>query len=499
MMERLYQPDFNCIFGPNYANAFAYEQVDSLVWPILNDINPSRSLERLLEYKNLEGYPYFYHRKLDLEDLKTELHCSGIEKAIVQAMNLGRSYGIDNSDVVQVVKLDSSLFSGVLSFNLKENDILSKVKEIQQEIPIVGIVIYPSYTKLDLNDLDNNQFSLLLEYCKNNQLLLKIDIGNGYFPDNSHEFTSKQKIQNFISNHQDLPIVLSGLDITGDFSSYYQLMKYYNNLWVEIEPRSFGGLTPRDCFLKLFALNGFIQNSWHRITCGSATPTLESSQMMRGFLEATEELPFAQKNLLKTWAFRNIVRLNSDVFSPKQDKLIFTPLVSFDLKTSYENDSESNLIYDVHLRSYAITQLIFISNIIKELFNESKLKFPSIKDGELFIRSYHTTTSLIINEHEYGNYLDLHYKFAEISSNDSSKYLHTVRALENRADFNHYDHELASTYGSRNLTIPIVNGNLEIGSRENFYVLATFGPRSFHLLVKIKFLKGSRVLKKTPS
>ncbi|MFX1338701.1 MAG: hypothetical protein ACFFDK_08835 [Promethearchaeota archaeon] len=64
-----------------------------------------------------------------------------------------------------------------------------------------------------------------------------------------------------------------------------------------------------------------------------------------------------------------------------------------------------------------------------------------------------------------------------------------MSALENRADFNHYDHELASTYGSKQLIISILNRNLEIGSRENFYILVTFGPRTFQLFIKIRLIK----------
>ncbi|MFX0048763.1 MAG: hypothetical protein ACFE8G_11425 [Candidatus Hermodarchaeota archaeon] len=43
-----------------------------------------------------------------------------------------------------------------------------------------------------------------------------------------------------------------------------------------------------------------------------------------------------------------------------------------------------------------------------------------------------------MNEREFGNYLDLHYIFAEISSKKSSQFLHTVKPLKNRAEFNHY-------------------------------------------------------------
>ena len=494
-MERLYQPDFGCIFGPNYADAFSYDQVDSLVWPILNDIKPSQSLEALLQFENTEGRPYFYHRKIDLSDLKIELNCSGIDHAFIQAMDLDRSYGISNTDVINFVKLDQKLFSAIISYNLNQVNIIQDIIKIQKEIPVVGIVLYPSFTKIDLNNSNNQELSSLINFCKDNNLFLKIDVGNTYLPDNESKFTSIEEIKKFASDHQDLPIILSGLDVSGDFSLYYQLLKYFNNFWLEIEPRSFGGATPKDIMLKIFSIKGFIQNSWNRVTFGSATPTLESSQIKRGFLEATEELPFAQKLILRTWGFRNIVRLNPKIFKPNGNIESFNPLINCNLKSSYENENEINMIYDVHLRSYAITQLVFISDLIKNLFNETKKKVPSIKNGDLFIRSYHTTTSLIINEHEYGNYLDLHYKFAEISKLDSSRYLHTVRALENRADFNHFDHELASTYGMRNIIIPFVDGNLEIGGRENFYVLVTFGPRSFHLLVQLKLMKDTKTIK----
>ena len=281
------------------------------------------------------------------------------------------------------------------------------------------------------------------------------------------------------------------MDVSGDFNLYYQLLKYFNNVWIEIDPRTIGGMTPTDCFRQIFAIKGFIQNCWHRMLIGSATPTLEISQVVRGFLEATEDLPFSQKCILRTWGFRNVNRLNNDVFPPKSgfESQLFKTFISLKQEKTIETNNEVEIIYKIQLRSYSITQLIYLSDLIKEIFNKTISEYPNLENGEVFIRSYHTTTSLIINEHEFGNYLDLHYMFAEISKKDSSQFLHTVSALENRADFNHYDHELASTYGSRELTIPILNRNLEIGSRENFYILVTFGPRTFQLFIKIRLIK----------
>jgi len=491
MIERLYQPDFSSIFGKAHANAFFYGQIDTLIWPIFTDVDKSPQLKKLSKLKNENNSEYFYHRKISIKDLKVELNCSNLNLGLIQAMDLGRGYGISNSDVIAVVKKEPKMFKGVLSYNLGTNDDFNPdLKKAEQEIAIAGVVLYPSYTQLNLLDDKNTSLKELLSYCKKKNVFVKIDIGNSYLPKNYPDYTSYDKIKAFLSKYPNNIFVLSGLDISGDIHLYYQLMKYYTNLWMEIDPRSFGGMTPKDCFKQLFSIKGFIQNCWYRILIGSATPTLESPQVVRGFLEATEELPFAQRCLLRTWALRNVNRINKSIFQPLlESEVEQNTVLSINEEEKIENSYEVNLVYKIKLGSYSITQLVFITKLVKQIFDETLKKYPNLKNGELFIRSYHTTTSLIINEHEYGNYLDLHYQFAEISKKDSSHFLHTVKALENRADFNHYDHELASTYGSRELTLPILNRKLEIGGRENFYLLVTFGPRTVQLLVKVKLLK----------
>ncbi|MHA2289006.1 MAG: YjbQ family protein [Promethearchaeota archaeon] len=489
-MERLYQPDFSSIFGADYANAFIYGCIDSLIWPIFNDVEPSTALTSLLKLQNNLGKKLFYNRKISVEDEKVELVCSNINYGLVQAMDLHRDYGISNEDVIKVVKKEPNLFKAILSFNLKESDINS-IETIQNQIPVVGVVIYPSFLKLDITDGENEICAELINYCKENDLFLKIDIGNSNLPDNYTEYTTYDRIKSFLSRHSEIVTILSGLDISGDFDLYYQLLKLYNNVWIEIDPRNFGGMTPTSVFSKLFSIQGLVQNSWHRITIGSATPTLEISQMVRGFLDATDLLNFSQKNILRTWGFRNLNRLNSSKFPPSDEPGKFNILQHIDEINRAENNNELTLTYKIKLRSYAITQLLNITNIIKKVLNLSLAVNPNLKNGELIIRPYHTTISLIINEHEFGNYLDLHYMFAEISSKNSSQFLHTVSALENRADFNHYDHELASSYGNRQLILPIVDNKLEIGGRENYYTLVTFGPRTFFINIKIRLIKES--------
>lgn len=493
--ERLYQPDFSCIFGQRYSNAFIYGQIDSLVWPIFIDVEKSDSLKNLLKFKNKKGREYFYHRKISLEDELVELSCSNIDIALIQAMNLGRDYGIENNDVLSVVKTNPKIFKAILSFNssseTSKKDILKEIEEIESEIEITGIVLYPSFIKLDLNNENNDTLKNLIKLCKEKNYFIKIDVGNQYFPENFTEYTSYEKIKSFLSKTPDNIIILSGLDISGDFNLYYQLLKYYDNLWIEVDPRSFGGMTPTDCFSQLFKLKGFIQNCWQRILIGSATPTLESSQMVRGFSEAIENLPFSQRCILKTWAFRNINRINSNVFKPVQEinPDMYRTIIETKQTNVIETESEIDIIYKIKLRSYSVTQLIYLTDLINQTLNDPLKEYPNVQNGELMVRTYHTTTSLIANEHEHGNYLDLHYIFAEISKKDSSQFLHTVKAMENRPDFNHYDHELASTYGHRQLILPITNRKLDVGERENFYIVVTFGPRTFNLFVKIKFFK----------
>ncbi|TFF99346.1 MAG: hypothetical protein EU541_05140 [Promethearchaeota archaeon] len=495
MTERLYQPDFSCIFSKQFSNAFLYDRIDSLVWPVFEGVPKSEKLENLLSLKDHHGHQIFYRRKINLNDYKVELNCSNLGLAFLQAMDLGREYGISNQDLINLIEKAPKLFKAIVSFDLSsknENDkSIDTLKNLQEQIDVVGVALYPSYTGLDLNKSDNKELANLLNYMSENNLFLKLDIGNSNFPEYHHNSISKEILHSFLSNHPENIVILSGLDVSGDFKFYYQLLKYFNNLWLELEPRAIGGMPPTAYFQELFNIQGFIQNAWHRILIGSATPTLESSQMNRGLLEATEDLSFSQKCLLRTWGFRNANRIKPELFKPSnlEDLNTFTTIQNIDQQKIIETQNEINIDYKVKLRSYSITQLIFLTDLVKEILKRTIDKFPQYNNGELFFRSYHTTTSLIVNEHEIGNYLDFHYKFAELSKQDSSSYFHTVSALENRADFNRFDHDLASFNGRRQITLPILDGRLEIGGRENFYILVTFGPRTFNIHFKIKLIK----------
>ena len=226
--------------------------------------------------------------------------------------------------------------------------------------------------------------------------------------------------------------------------------KFQRNIFLELNLRMLGGQTPTNFFKALFAIPGFIQNWWSRVLLASGSPTLEITQLVRGWYEATSSLELNFRHLLRIWGFRNGNRIwNIKPLSP-QRKSNF----SYKLESESSNSSTINLGYDIFIQSNAITQLISIQSAIDQIFAEIKKKYSSIQSGTITLKSYHTTISLIINEHEIGNFLELHYRFVKESMEDSQKALHTVAAKENRADFNFPDHLLASKYGNRTCDLP---------------------------------------------
>ncbi len=217
---------------------------------------------------------------------------------------------------------------------------------------------------------------------------------------------------------------------------------------------------------------------------------LELSQMVRGLWDATGSLPLSFRHLLRIWGFRNAHRWYK-ILSPQ------TPYTgamerpkTYTLSNAGETTREIEgghadlqVVYDLLVESFSITQLLWLQPALDDMLWDLQEKYPEYKDGEILVHTKHTTTSLLMNEHERGNFLELHYTFVERTRADPSLALHTVAAEENRADFNFPDHLAASSYGQRDITIPFVDGKFLLGNRENLYLLSTFGPRSMHLAI----------------
>lgn len=484
MIERLYCPDFSALFNPRHANPFAFHAFDTLQWPLLTDVPQDDRTKALLAVKDERGHPVFYHRKISSGQWNVERACAGIGFSMFQAFHLDGSAGISNDQVLAACKAVGSSAAGIICPVISP-DGLREIDKARADI--AGVVFYPLFQDIDVGSPD---LRAILERCAGEGLPVKWDFFEWATPKKSSLYQLLPGILALMAEHRNITFIFSGLELSG-IQHVAEKMKYYPRAWIELDPRVIGGLDPATFFTSVFSLPGFVQNCWSRVVLGSATPTLEASQVSKGLLDATARLPFHQRSLLRAWLPRNAARL----FPHRDTYLAPGPWPgTFPFKTWVESfrhvetqGKSRHVTIDIEatLQSFSITQLLWIQPLIEEIWASLKKDFASVLHGRLLVRSYHTTTSLIMNEHEHGNYLQLHYDLAERTMSDPSTALHTVAAEENRADFNYPDHFLASSVGSRDITIPITNGSLALGGRENAYVLVTFGPRA--VSIKLRF------------
>ena len=484
MLERLYCPDFSAVFGEPFRNPFDYPFVDCLVWPLFVNGEFPPEVAALLDL-NREGHPLFYRRNITLGDFAIEQQSGNVGISLLQGMEIGRDYGIPNQFVQEIVSKAPQVFSAVYSVNLAGDGFPSDLADLSYT---AGIVVYPTLCNVNLTE-PNDVLRQTIDFCQENNLPLKIDLGNNYLPENNRRCADSRLLDTFAANNPDLNVIFSGPDpASSEIQDIFNILKYRRNMAVEIDPRSIGGMTPKQVFTRLFAEPGVIQNCWGRILLGSATPTLELSQMVRGLWESTESLPLSSQHLLRIWGFRNAHRWYKLPAPQTPYTGILERPKSYSISSMVESErelgaghSDLSVIYEITAESFAITQLLWLQPALEEAVWDLQERYPEFKNGELQVRTKHTTTSLLMNEHEVGNFLELHYKFVEETRADPSQKLHTVAAEENRADFNFPDHLVATTYGQREVTIPYNDGKMLIGGRENLYLLATFGPRSMHV------------------
>ncbi|MHA1791441.1 MAG: YjbQ family protein [Promethearchaeota archaeon] len=482
MFEKLYCPDFSAIFNEKFSNPFIYPMLDTLQWPLLIDIDMPAEAKNLLDLKDERGHSLFYRRKISSKEWGIERECASIGHVLFQAYFLDLSHKISNSQVIAACQKVFPRASAIVCPELSGFDI-DFIKNNEKYIS--GIVFYPFNQDIEGSE---DEIDKVIKFCNDDGYPVKWDV-HGLI-------TAKKKalqeviawILSKLEKFKKVIFILSGLELP-DLIEVSSFMKYNHRLWLEIDPRVIGGTNPGTFFKELFSLPGFIQNFWDRIIIGTSTPMLEASQVTRGIWEATEPLPFNLKALLRTWLQRNALRIFKVPLGQVSQNKAFLEVERFVLKESnrmiQDLGDRRHAIVDFELTatSFSITQLLWIQPLVKQAWERIKSEFKEIEAGELLIRSYHTTTSILINEHERGNFLQLHYDFCLKTQEDPSFKLHTVAAEENRADFNFPDHILASSIGNRNVIVPISKNKLDMGGRENIYIIVTFGPRN----VKIKF------------
>ncbi len=101
----------------------------------------------------------------------------------------------------------------------------------------------------------------------------------------------------------------------------------------------------------------------------------------------------------------------------------------------------------------------------------------NIESGISLVNSPHSTTAIIVNEHESGLMRDILHKVQEEFSKGNSW-------LHDKVDDN-TDAHLASSFLGHSKTFPIKNGRLYRGTWQNIFLLELDGPRTRHITCQV--------------
>ena len=138
-----------------------------------------------------------------------------------------------------------------------------------------------------------------------------------------------------------------------------------------------------------------------------------------------------------------------------------------------------SIIHHLNKQTYKETELINITDQVKDLVRES-----GVKSGTVFILSMHTTTGLTVNEGIPDLEIDIE-DFLYQAVSDSKNYYH-ARYLpsDGQMAVNATSHLRGMLLGFQNF-FPIENGEMVCGSRQTIYLVELDGPQSRDYVVQI--------------
>jgi secondary thiamine-phosphate synthase enzyme len=137
------------------------------------------------------------------------------------------------------------------------------------------------------------------------------------------------------------------------------------------------------------------------------------------------------------------------------------------------------LIEKAFVKSEQSTQLIAITDQIREIVQKS-----GVKNGMVNIFTQHVTTALTINEDDPKLEEDIaRFMVKAVPEDDSYAHHHFFRK-DGRMAVNAYSHIRASLLGS-NITVPLQDGRMILGGRQNIYLVELDGPQLRDLAVQI--------------
>ena len=138
-----------------------------------------------------------------------------------------------------------------------------------------------------------------------------------------------------------------------------------------------------------------------------------------------------------------------------------------------------SIVEKAFVKSQKSTELIAITDLIREIIKKS-----GMKRGIVNIFTQHVTTALTINEDDPKLEEDIaRFMVKAVPEDDSYAHHHYFRK-DGRMAVNAYSHIRASLLGA-NLTIPLQDGDMVLGGRQNIYLVELDGPQLRGLVVQI--------------
>ncbi|MGC8972220.1 MAG: secondary thiamine-phosphate synthase enzyme YjbQ [bacterium] len=125
-----------------------------------------------------------------------------------------------------------------------------------------------------------------------------------------------------------------------------------------------------------------------------------------------------------------------------------------------------------NLRSQKRIEIINISSQVRQVVGRS-----GIRDGLVLVYSLHTTTGLYINQSERNLEMDLEELLGKLVPQQNS-YRHN--AIDNNADAH-----LRAIFLGNYVTLPITNGDLDLGVWQSILFVELDGPRRRAFITKV--------------
>jgi secondary thiamine-phosphate synthase enzyme len=123
------------------------------------------------------------------------------------------------------------------------------------------------------------------------------------------------------------------------------------------------------------------------------------------------------------------------------------------------------------VKSKKTTELICITEEVRKAVEKT-----SLKDGIVNVFTLHTTTAVTINEDDPKLEEDIARFMVKLVPEEDSYAHHRFFRKDGRMAVNAYSHIRASLLGA-NVTMPLQDGSVVLGSRQNIYLVELDGPQ----------------------